>query len=130
MLSFLRRRWMWVALVAIVLVVGGAWFGQAAKAKKVKAQQAAAAKSVTTPYSASASGKVDVEGGIIQVAARTAGVVRDVYVQEGDEVTKGQVLARLEDDQPQAERRQRRRRRAAGARADQPHAGAEGDRHP
>ena len=100
MLSFLRRRWMWVALVAIVLVSGGAFFSQAAKAKKLKTDQAVAAKSVRTPYSASASGKVDVEGGIIQVAARTAGVVRDVYVQEGDAVTKGQVLARLEDDQP------------------------------
>ena len=42
MLSFLRRRWMWVALVAIVLVSGGAYLSQAAKAKKLKAQQTAA----------------------------------------------------------------------------------------
>jgi HlyD family secretion protein len=41
-----------------------------------------------------------VEGGIIQVAARTAGVIRAVYVQEGDSVKKGEVLAQLEDDQP------------------------------
>jgi HlyD family secretion protein len=47
-----------------------------------------------------ANGKADVEGGVIQVAARTSGVVREVLVQEGDEVKKGQVLARLEDDQP------------------------------
>lgn len=40
------------------------------------------------------------EGGIIQVAARRAGVIQDVLVQEGDVVTRGQVLARLEDDQP------------------------------
>ena len=40
------------------------------------------------------------EGGIIQVAARTAGVIRTVSVQEGDKVTKGEVLAQLEDDQP------------------------------
>jgi HlyD family secretion protein len=45
-------------------------------------------------------GKADVEGGIIQVAARTAGVVQEVLVQEGQEVAKGQVLARLEDEQP------------------------------
>ncbi|HWU49804.1 MAG TPA: efflux RND transporter periplasmic adaptor subunit [Asticcacaulis sp.] len=49
-------------------------------------------------YAAIANGKVDVEGGVIQVAARTAGIVQEVYVQEGDTVTAGQVLARQEDD--------------------------------
>ena len=110
MLSFVRRRWMWLALVAVVLGVGGGFFAQAAGAKKLKEQQAVAAKKVDTPYAATASGKVDVEGGIIQVAARAPGVVRQVFVQEGDEVAKGQALARLEDDAPQAERRQRRGR--------------------
>jgi HlyD family secretion protein len=47
-----------------------------------------------------ANGKADVEGGVIQVAARTSGVVQEVLVQEGDDVVKGQVLARLEDEQP------------------------------
>ena len=68
-----------------------------------KAGQASAnaiAPPATTPYIAVADGKADVDGGIIQVAARTAGVVRYVYVQEGDAVTKGQVLARQEDDAP------------------------------
>ena len=67
-------------------------------------QKAADAKAnvvpAASPYAAVADGKADVEGGIIQVAARTAGVIRDVDVQEGDKVTKGQVLARLEDDAP------------------------------
>ena len=51
-----------------------------------------------SPYAAIAAGKVDVEGGVIQVAARAAGTVQEVYVQEGDVVTKGQVLARQEND--------------------------------
>jgi len=54
----------------------------------------------STPYSAIADGKADVDGGIIPVAARTAGIVRTVYVQEGDAVTKGEVLATQEDDAP------------------------------
>jgi len=62
--------------------------------------QANAVAPATTPYSAIADGKADVEGGIIQVAARSAGIVRDVYVQEGDSVTKGEILARQEDDAP------------------------------
>ena len=33
------------------------------------------------------------------VAARRGGIVREVFVQEGDEVVKGQILARQEDDE-------------------------------
>jgi HlyD family secretion protein len=62
--------------------------------------QANAVAAAPSPFAAIADGKADVEGGIIQVAARSAGVVRNVYVQEGDSVTKGQVLARQEDDAP------------------------------
>jgi HlyD family secretion protein len=55
---------------------------------------------VESPYGAIANGKIDVEGGIIQIAARRGGVVREVLVQEGDRVTAGQILARQEDDEP------------------------------
>jgi HlyD family secretion protein len=41
---------------------------------------------------------VDIEGGVVEVAARRAGVIREVLVQEGDSVRKGQILARQEDD--------------------------------
>ena len=51
-----------------------------------------------SPYATIANGKVDVEGGVVEVAARRAGVIRAVYVQEGALVKKGQVLARQEDD--------------------------------
>lgn len=98
--AILRNRFVWIALVVVALAAGGGMFlsGQA-KAKKA-AEAKAAAEVKPSPYAAIANGKADVEGGIIQVAARRAGVVRDVLVQEGDDVTKGQVLARLEDDEP------------------------------
>jgi len=51
-----------------------------------------------SPYATIANGKIDVEGGVVEVAARRAGVIREVYVQEGEAVKKGQVLARQEDD--------------------------------
>ncbi len=51
-----------------------------------------------SPYATIANGKVDIEGGVVEVAARRAGVIREVLVQEGDRVRKGQVLARQEDD--------------------------------
>ncbi len=53
---------------------------------------------VSTPYAASSAGKVDIEGGLVDVAARAAGIVKDVFVQEGDKVKAGQVLAQQEDD--------------------------------
>ncbi len=98
--AFLKNKWLWIGLVLIVAVAAGAVFMQkAGAAKKAEAEKAAATK-VESPYAAIANGKVDVEGGIIQIAARRGGVVRAVLVQEGDRVTAGQILARQEDDEP------------------------------
>lgn len=60
-----------------------------------KAVPAAAAPS--SPFSTIANGKVDIEGGVIEIAARRFGVTKDVLVHEGDVVKKGQILARQED---------------------------------
>jgi len=101
MFAFLRRPAFWIVLALVVLLGGGAMFMQGqAKAKQVAAAKLAAKTAPKSPYVAIANGKADVEGGMIQVAARTAGVVREVLVNEGDAVVKGQVLARQEDDQP------------------------------
>ena len=83
------------ALAAVVILAPLAGCKGAAEATTTNAVAPA-----NTPYAAVADGKADVEGGIIQVAARTQGVIREVAVQEGDEVRKGQVLARQEDDVP------------------------------
>jgi len=101
MFAFLRRPAFWIVLALVVLLGGGALFLQGqAKARQVEAAKLAAKTAPKSPYVAIANGKADVEGGMIQVAARTAGVVREVLVNEGDAVVKGQVLARQEDDQP------------------------------
>ena len=92
-----KRLWFGLALI-ILLVVGFNVMSNADKAKKAEVEKAAATK-VDSPYSAIANGKIDVEGGIIQIAARRGGIVREVLVQEGDRVTAGQVLARQEDDE-------------------------------
>src|SRR5712675_1820044 len=51
-----------------------------------------------SPYATISNGKIDIEGGIVEVAARSPGVIKEVLVQEGDTVRKGQILARQEDD--------------------------------
>jgi HlyD family secretion protein len=97
--AFLKKKRTWLGLLlVIVLVVGFMLFQSAAKTKKAEHDKEAATK-VESPYAAIANGKVDVEGGIIQIAARRGGIVRDVLVQEGDRVVAGQILARQEDDE-------------------------------
>jgi len=97
--AFLKNKWLWIGLVLIIVaVIGFNVFQKSAAAKKAETEQAATAK-VVSPYAAIANGKVDVEGGIIQIAARRGGIVRDVLVQEGDRVAAGQILARQEDDE-------------------------------
>ena len=99
MFAFARRPLAWLALIGLILIVGAAVFiTRPQSAEAGKAQKKAAA--VASPYAAVSAGKADVEGGVIQVASRTAGVVREVLVREGDRVTKGQILARQEDDAP------------------------------
>lgn len=97
--AFLKNKWLWIGLVVVILaLVGWTMMSKAKATKKAETDKAAATK-VVSPYAAIANAKIDIEGGIIQVAARRGGVVKAVYVQEGDRVVTGQVLARQEDDE-------------------------------
>ena len=96
--AFLKSKWVWIGLLVVLIAVAGFVLLNGAKAKQAEIAKQGAVK-VESPYAAIANGKVDVEGGIIQIAARRGGVVRAVLVQEGDLVTEGQILARQEDDE-------------------------------
>ena len=97
--AFLKNKWLWIGLVLLIAIVAGFMFMQQQAQSRLAAVEQAAATPVENPYAAIANGRVDVEGGLIQVAARRGGVVREVLVQEGDVVTAGQILARQEDDE-------------------------------
>jgi HlyD family secretion protein len=96
--AFLRRPAFWIIIAVVVLGGGGFFFVKSQAAEKKKKLEAAAVAEEPSPYAAIANGKADIEGGIIQVAARRQGIVRDVMVQEGDDVVTGQALAKQEDD--------------------------------
>ncbi len=98
--AFLKNKWTWIGLGLIIVLLVGFQVVQGQNAAKKKEAEKAAAAKVESPYAAVANGKTDVEGGIIQIAARRGGVVREVLVQEGDRVVAGQILARQEDDEP------------------------------
>lgn len=46
-----------------------------------------------------AKGKIDVEGGVIRLAAQREGLIQEVFAEEGDRVRKGQVLAQIDTRQ-------------------------------
>ena len=99
MLNSLRRPTTWLVILGVLAALAVALMVMNAKTKAAQAAKVAPAAPPDSPYAAIAGGKADVEGGVIQVAARAPGVVREVDVAEGDRVTKGEVLARQEDDQ-------------------------------
>ncbi|HLI66555.1 MAG TPA: HlyD family efflux transporter periplasmic adaptor subunit [Caulobacteraceae bacterium] len=96
--ALFRRPIFWLAVLGVI-TVGGVGLA-VVRGAKLPGPGASVAHAATPsgPFVAVAEGKADVEGGVISVAARTSGVIRDVYVQEGDAVTKGEILARQEDD--------------------------------
>lgn len=57
----------------------------------------------TTPHQAefiaAAKGRVDIEGGVIRLAARRDGIIEQVMVEEGDPVRAGQAIALLDSQQ-------------------------------
>lgn len=52
------------------------------------------------PALASAKGRIDIEGGLMRLAAQREGVIARVLVEEGERVKAGQLLAALEEEQP------------------------------
>lgn len=74
------------ALALLALTLGACSNGSHATPDATQASQ----------WLAVARGKVDVQGGMVQIAARTDGVVEAVAVQQGDTVKAGQVLAQLD----------------------------------
>jgi RND family efflux transporter MFP subunit len=99
--ALVRRPLFWLAVLGLITVTGlGLVMMKSARGHGLGVSSAQAAVSAPSPFVAVAEGKADIEGGVISVAARTSGIVSAVYVQEGDNVVKGQILARQEDDAP------------------------------
>jgi RND family efflux transporter MFP subunit len=84
--------------VALVVLLGGGALSACDRLKtKATGGGAPSVTAPQSPYATIANGKVDIEGGVIEIAARRPGVISEVLAQEGAIVKKGQVLARLED---------------------------------
>ncbi len=80
-------RWMGPVLAMLALVLGACSAG---------GEHSASDGAPGSQWLAVARGTVDVEGGMVQVSARSDGIVESVAVKPGDTVKVGQVLARLD----------------------------------
>lgn len=77
----------WLVLVAVVALTSCS-----------EEDKSSSTASATPPYLAIARGRLDVEGGILKLGAQRDGIVRKIWVNEGDRVRKGQLLASLDND--------------------------------
>lgn len=80
------------AVAGLRVPIAGAGFLALARVSMALAQSA-----VGPGVAPAARGVIDVEGGLVQVAAQRDGVVRDVFVKEGEAVRKDQPLAVIDD---------------------------------
>jgi ABC-type lipoprotein export system ATPase subunit len=97
--AFLKNKWTWIGLLLIIVGRRVSPCSRRQRRQEEGRDRQGQSTKVDSPYAAIANGKVDIEGGIIQVAARRGGIIREVLVQEGDRVVAGQILARQEDDE-------------------------------
>lgn len=95
-------------LIAITIAICGAaallgaCSPEAGGNKPSLAAHAAAADAQPAP-AAVARGKIDIEGGLLELAPATEGLVQQLLVREGQSVQKGQLLLRLADDSARAD---------------------------
>ncbi|MCX6704896.1 MAG: efflux RND transporter periplasmic adaptor subunit [Candidatus Woesebacteria bacterium] len=94
-LRFDRKRLIGAGLILLVLIFG-IWKITSAKSSKVQYQTSTVQKG-TIVSTISASGKV-LTTNTLAINAQTSGVVKKVYIKDGDRVTAGQKLAEIELD--------------------------------
>lgn len=91
-----KERWKQTCLLLPCLIVGAGLCGCNGSHNR-DAGQAPVQKQ--TEFVAAAKGRVDIEGGVIRLAARRDGIIEQVLVEEGDQVRAGQVVALLDSQQ-------------------------------
>lgn len=103
-----KRRWPWLVIALILLLLalaGTGWYlrwGQVVAVETVAAAPLSAVSADTAVLDATGYVTARREA---TVSAKTTGKLAEILIEEGDRVTKGQVLARLDDSDAQAELR-------------------------
>ncbi len=94
----IKNPWKLATLLTMVLLVSLVIYDELGGEEKSAVQTVTLTPS-SVVYIAVAKGRVDIEGGVIRLAAQREGLIQAVMVEEGDRVKKGQVLARIDSRQ-------------------------------
>lgn len=86
-------------LPAAVVIACGLLLAACAKPDEKAQAKNANSSAANASFVASAKGRIDIEGGLVKLAARRDGIVQKVLVEEGESVKSGQLLAVLDDEQ-------------------------------
>lgn len=101
-MSKIKDFWLWlisdrkrliVATVVVLIIIIGAWRIKAAGSSRISYQTSTVQKG-TVVSTISASGKV-VSTSVLPISTDASGIVAKVYVQDGDQMTKGQKIAEV-----------------------------------
>ncbi len=93
MLKFLKKRWLWIVLV--IIVVGGVYYWFSTNQPPAVEYSTELVKQGELIQSVSATGEVE-SANNINLNFKTTGKLSYLDVDEGDKVTSGQILARLD----------------------------------
>jgi HlyD family secretion protein len=90
-----RRRWLWLAVLAVVAIAGGAWFALQPRASTVRAA------SVVTAYPSQQYLLLNATGYVVAqrkaaIASKATGRLEWLGVAEGSRVKSGEVIAKLD----------------------------------
>lgn len=86
-----RRSKLLVSILAAAALAGGAFYALAGRAEPVAAADADEPRTLVAPA------LVEARGDRVELSFEQSGRITEILVDEGDKVTKGQVLARLDD---------------------------------
>lgn len=91
-----RNRWLWIGIVAVA--IGGLWFFIRSHKKETQAEKFARTvrpRKGTITETINASGIVS-HGTQVEIYPQVNGAITELYVEKGDSVKKGQIIARLD----------------------------------
>jgi len=101
-----KRGWIWAAVIILVMV--GAGFGVRAALKpdnKIDPSKIASVEKGNIARSVVATGKIEPRA-TVEVKSKASGIVKQIFINYGDTVTRGQVMAELDKEELQARMRE------------------------
>jgi HlyD family secretion protein len=101
-----KRRWIWAGVLVLILV--GAGFGVRAALKpnnKIDPSKLAAIEKGSIARSVVATGKIEPRA-TVEVKSKASGIVKKLYIDYGEVVKQGQLLAELDKEELQAQVRE------------------------